>query len=72
MDVLGVKDGFDIIIGNPPYIDAKEQLKRGTKNKEKSYLKTSGIKLSIRNGIYILLLWKLVSGIFVKMMESLP
>ena len=26
--MFDVKDGFDIVIGNPPYIDAKEQLKR--------------------------------------------
>lgn len=26
--MFGVKDGFDIVIGNPPYIDAKDQLKK--------------------------------------------
>jgi hypothetical protein len=26
--MFGVKDGFNIVIGNPPYIDAKEQLKK--------------------------------------------
>lgn len=26
--MFGVKDGFDIVIGNPPYIDAKEQCKK--------------------------------------------
>ena len=26
--MFNVKDGFDIVIGNPPYIDAKEQLKK--------------------------------------------
>jgi adenine-specific DNA-methyltransferase len=28
--MFGVKDGFNIVIGNPPYIDAKEQLKKGS------------------------------------------
>lgn len=42
--MFDVKDGFDIVIGNPPYIDAKEQLKkkelraqRATLAKDKRY-----------------------------------
>lgn len=26
--MFDVKEGFDIVIGNPPYVDAKEQLKK--------------------------------------------
>jgi hypothetical protein len=36
--MFGVKEGFDIVIGNPPYIDAKEQLKKEELNKQRIYL----------------------------------
>ena len=36
--MFGVKDGFDIIIGNPPYIDAKEQLKKEELKKQREKL----------------------------------
>ena len=36
--MFGVKVGFDIVIGNPPYIDAKDQLKKEELNRQRLYL----------------------------------
>ena len=38
--MFGVKDGFDIVIGNPPYIDAKEQCKKDDLRLQREFLKT--------------------------------
>lgn len=36
--MFGVKHGFDIVIGNPPYLDAKEQLKKETLRLQRIFL----------------------------------
>ena len=36
--MFGIKDGFDIVIGNPPYVDAKEQLKKESLKIQREHL----------------------------------
>ncbi|MFA6832118.1 MAG: N-6 DNA methylase, partial [Bacteroidaceae bacterium] len=39
--MFGVKDGFDIVIANPPYISAPDQVKDDLLNKQRKYLVAS-------------------------------
>lgn len=51
--MFGVKHGFDIVIGNPPYLDAKEQLKKETLRLQRIFYRAINVlKRYIRNGIF--------------------